>query len=277
MAGPTPTSALIHAATMVTAGVYLIARTHVLFELAPPVQFAVAVIGAATLLMAGFSALTQNDIKRVLAYSTISQIGYMFLALGVGAWSAAIFHFMTHAFFKALLFLAAGIVIEALHHEHDIFRMGGLRKELPVAFWTFLIGGCALAGLPLITAGYYSKDLIVWERWQSAAGSSGLWTAGIAGVFLTSLYTFRLIFVVFFGRVRTHVSRRPGFAMSLPVIVLAGLSIVGGFDRAPFARFIATALPGSQEGTDAHQRKQSRAWPRRLLSRRPSGRLVLFA
>ena len=243
MAGPTPTSALIHAATMVTAGVYLIARTHVLFELAPAVQFAVAAIGAATLLMAGFSALTQNDIKRVLAYSTVSQIGYMFLALGVGAWGAAIFHFMTHAFFKALLFLAAGIIIESLHHEHNIFRMGGLRKELPIAFWTFLIAGCSLAGLPLITAGYYSKDLILWSAGSSAAGSTGLWAAGIAGVVLTSLYTFRLIFLVFFGPVRTPVSRRPGLAMTIPVCVLAVLSIVGGFDKAPFARFIATALP----------------------------------
>ncbi len=243
MAGPTPTSALIHAATMVTAGVYLIARTHVLFELAPPVQFAVAAIGAATLLMAGFSALTQNDIKRVLAYSTVSQIGYMFLALGVGAWGAAIFHFMTHAFFKALLFLAAGIIIESLHHEHNIFRMGGLRKELPIAFWTFLIAGCSLAGLPLITAGYYSKDLILWSAGSSGAGSTGLWAAGIAGVVLTSLYTFRLIFLVFFGPVRTSVTRRPGLAMTIPVCMLAVLSIVGGFDKAPFARFIATALP----------------------------------
>src|SRR6201993_1147111 len=162
MAGPTPTSALIHAATMVTAGVYLIARTHVLFALAPPVQFAVAVIGIATLLLAGFSALTQHDIKRVLAYSTVSQIGYMFLALGVGAWQAAIFHFMTHAFFKALLFLGAGVIINALHDEHSIFRMGGLRKELPVTFWPFLIAGCSLAGLPFITAGFFSKDLIIW-------------------------------------------------------------------------------------------------------------------
>ena len=137
MAGPTPVSALIHAATMVTAGVYLIARTHVLYSLAPAAQFAVALVGAATLLIAGFSALTQWDLKRVLAYSTMSQIGYMFLALGVGAWPAAIFHFMTHAFFKALLFLAAGIVIDALHDEHSIFRMGGLRTRLPVAFWTF--------------------------------------------------------------------------------------------------------------------------------------------
>src|SRR6267154_2620814 len=162
MAGPTPTSALIHAATMVTAGVYLIARTHVLFTLAPSVQFTVAIIGAATMLLAAFSALAQRDMKRVLAYSTISQIGYMFLALGVGAWQAAMFHFLTHAFFKALLFLCAGVIIEAVHDEHSIFRMGGLRKELPIAFWTFLAGGCALAGLPFITAGFFSKDLIIW-------------------------------------------------------------------------------------------------------------------
>jgi NADH-quinone oxidoreductase subunit L len=160
MAGPTPVSALIHAATMVTAGVYLIARTHVLFSLAPVAQALVAAIGAVTLLMAGFSALVQSDIKRILAYSTISQIGYMFLALGVGAWSAAIFHFWTHAFFKALLFLGAGVVILAMHEEHDIFKMGGLRKQLPVTFWTFLIGAASLAALPFVTAGFYSKDLI---------------------------------------------------------------------------------------------------------------------
>jgi NADH-quinone oxidoreductase subunit L len=248
MAGPTPTSALIHAATMVTAGVYLVARTHVLYTLAPPVQLAVAIIGAATLVMAGCSALVQTDIKRVLAYSTISQIGYMFLALGVGAWSAAIFHFMTHAFFKALLFLAAGIVIEALHHEHNIFRMGGLRKELPIAFWTFLIGGSALAGLPLLTAGFYSKDLIVWSAWSAEHGSPVFWAIGVGGVFLTSLYTYRLIFQVFFGDLRTPVSRRPGLAMSLPVIVLAALSIVGGFDRGPFTRLMTTALPATTEG-----------------------------
>src|SRR6185437_4335365 len=157
------------------------------------------------------------------------------------------FHFMTHAFFKALLFLAAGIVIEALHHEHDIFRMGGLRKELPVAFWTFLIGGCALAGLPLITAGFYSKDLILWSAANSRAGSAGLWGVGIAGVVLTSLYTFRLIFVVFFGQASTPVSRRPGAAMLIPACVLAFLSIVEGFDKAPFAAFLATALPALHE------------------------------
>jgi NADH-quinone oxidoreductase subunit L len=244
MAGPTPTSALIHAATMVTAGVYLIARTHTLFELAPPVLFIVAVIGAATLLLAGFSALAQRDIKRVLAYSTISQIGYMFLALGVGAWTAAIFHFMTHAFFKALLFLAAGIVIKALHEEHDMFRMGGLRRELPVAFWTFLAGGCALAGLPLITSGAYSKDLILWHAWSSPDGSPVLWAAGIAGVFLTSLYTFRLIFLVFFGQPGTEVTHPPGFWMQLPVWILAAFSIAAGFPQRSITNFLAIALPG---------------------------------
>src|SRR5512146_15998 len=209
MAGPTPTSALIHAATMVTAGVYLIARTHVLFSLAPPVMLAVAVIGAATLMLAGCSALTQRDIKRVLAYSTISQIGYMFLALGVGAWSAAIFHFMTHAFFKALLFLAAGAVIQALHHEHDMFKMGGLRKQIPLTFWAFLISGCALAGLPIITAGFYSKGMILWSAWSSPQGGAALWLAGVVGVLLTALYIFRVIFSAFFGAAQIPVEHAP--------------------------------------------------------------------
>jgi NADH-quinone oxidoreductase subunit L len=247
MAGPTPTSALIHAATMVTAGVYLIARTYVLFTLAPDARLAVAVIGAATLLLAGCSALTQSDIKRVLAYSTISQIGYMFLALGVGSWAAAMFHFMTHAFFKALLFLAAGIVIEALHEEHNIFRMGGLRKELPIAFWTFLIGGCSLAGLPLITAGYFSKDFILWSAWSSREGSAWLWTAGIVGVLLTALYTFRLIFLVFFGEVRTPVTQRPGYRIAVPVVILAALSVAGGWLKAPLLPFVNRALPPLME------------------------------
>ena len=255
MAGPTPTSALIHAATMVTAGVYLIARMHVLYALAPQAQQAVATVGIATLLLAGFSALTQWDIKRVLAYSTISQIGYMFVALGVGAWSAAIFHFMTHAFFKALLFLVAGIIINALHHEHSIFRMGGLRKELPVAFWTFLIGGCSLAGLPLITAGFYSKGLIIWEARASAGGSTLLWILSIVGVLLTALYTFRVIFLVFFGEAKTPVTHRPGFAMKAPVVILSALSVVGGFVNTPaflgnvhkFSDFMETSLPRAVE------------------------------
>ena len=250
MAGPTPVSALIHAATMVTAGVYLIARTHVLYSLAPPAQFAVAVVGAATLLIAGFSALTQWDFKRVLAYSTISQVGYMFLALGVGAWPAAIFHFMTHAFFKALLFLGAGIVIKSLDDEHNIFRMGGLRRQLPVAFWTFLIAGCSLAGLPLITAGAFSKDWIVWGAWSAANGSAGLWIVALVGVLLTSLYTFRMIFLVFFGEAHTQAVKKPGYAMLVPCVVLALLSIAGGYLKTPFARFLETVLPWN--ATDVH-------------------------
>src|SRR5690348_9455254 len=255
MAGPTPTSALIHAATMVTAGVYLIARTHVLFSLAPAAQLAVAVVGAATLILAGFSAVTQSDIKRVLAYSTVSQIGYMFLALGVGAWSAAIFHFMTHAFFKALLFLGAGVIIESLHHEHSIFKMGGLRKEMPVAFWTFLAAGCSLAGLPLITAGFYSKGLIVWEAWSAKDGNPWLWLAAVVGVLLTSLYIFRLIFLVFYGGEQTQPSKRIGYTMTVPVVILCVLSIVGGFVEVPrwlgnvpaFSTLVNSSLPAVAE------------------------------
>jgi NADH-quinone oxidoreductase subunit L len=255
MAGPTPVSALIHAATMVTAGVYLIARTHVLFSLAPPVQTAVAVIGAATLLLAGFSALTQKDIKRVLAYSTISQIGYMFLALGVGAWSAAMFHFMTHAFFKALLFLCAGVVILAQHEEHDMFKMGGLRTRIPVVFWTFLIGSASLSALPLVTAGFYSKDLILWQAWSSPAGGKWFWLAGLLGAFITSLYTFRMVFVTFFGKEKIGLSMKPGTRMIVPLSVLALLSLIGGFVELPdtlgdlplFSNFLESAFPVSSE------------------------------
>lgn len=246
MAGPTPVSALIHAATMVTAGVYLIARTHVLFALAPIVQNAVAVIGALTLLTAGFSALTQHDIKRVLAYSTISQIGYMFLALGVGAWSSAIFHFMTHAFFKALLFLGAGTVILALDHEHNMSRMGGLRRELPLTFWTFLIGASSLSALPLVTAGFYSKDQILWYSLASGGGNPWLWTAGVAGALITSLYAFRMVFLTFFGEPKGRVSRRPGTAMKISLGVLAVLSVVAGFAESPeglFSGFLSAVLP----------------------------------
>ncbi|MCX5655538.1 MAG: NADH-quinone oxidoreductase subunit L [Planctomycetota bacterium] len=251
MAGPTPTSALIHAATMVTAGVYLIARMNVLFALAPAVQLAVAIIGAATLLVASCAALVQTDIKRVLAYSTISQIGYMFLALGVGAWSAAIFHFMTHAFFKSLLFLGAGVVIIALHHEHDMRKMGGLRKELPGTFWAFLIGAASLAALPLVTAGFYSKDLILARAWMAPAGGLWLWLAGLAGALLTAVYTFRMVFLVFFGPLKEKPARRPGVAIGIPLAVLAALSIVGGFIELPanlggrpvFSNFLASALP----------------------------------
>jgi NADH-quinone oxidoreductase subunit L len=233
MAGPSPVSALIHAATMVTAGVYLIARTHVLFSLAPVVQSAIAIIGALTLLIAGFSALAQHDLKRILAYSTISQIGYMFLALGVGAWSAAVFHFMIHAFFKALLFLGAGIVILVLDEEHDIFKMGGLRKKMPVVFYTFLIGSASLSALPLVTAGFYSKDQILWYSFSSQSGSILLWLAGIIGALLTALYSFRMIFITFYGEAKTEPSFFPGKLMTYPLIILAVLSVFGGFVELP--------------------------------------------
>ena len=162
------------------------------------------------MLIAGFSALAQHDLKRVLAYSTISQIGYMFLALGIGAWSAAIFHFMIHAFFKALLFLAAGAVIHLLHDEHDMFRMGGLRKKCRLSFITFLIGAASLSALPLITAGFYSKDQILWFGWSSDCKQQWLWLAGITGALLTSLYTFRMIFLTFFGEVKTEPHHKAG-------------------------------------------------------------------
>ena len=233
MAGPSPVSALIHAATMVTAGVYLIARTHVLFSLAPVVQSAIAIIGALTLLIAGFSALAQHDLKRILAYSTISQIGYMFLALGVGAWSAAVFHFMIHAFFKALLFLGAGIVILVLDEEHDIFKMGGLRKKMPVVFYTFLIGSASLSALPLVTAGFYSKDQILWYSFSSQSGSILLWLAAIIGALLTALYSFRMIFITFYGEVKTEPSFFPGKLMTYPLIILAVLSVFGGYVELP--------------------------------------------
>jgi NADH-quinone oxidoreductase subunit L len=251
MAGPSPVSALIHAATMVTAGVYLIARTHVLFSLAPVIQSAIAIIGALTLLIAGFSALAQHDLKRILAYSTISQIGYMFLALGVGAWSAAVFHFMIHAFFKALLFLGAGIVILVLNEEHDIFRMGGLRKKMPVVFMTFLIGSASLSALPLITAGFYSKDQILWYAWSSQSGSTLLWLAGLTGALLTALYSFRMIFITFYGKAKIEPAFKPGKLMTVPLIILAVLSVLGGFVELPrsignihlFSNLVENTLP----------------------------------
>ena len=251
MAGPTPVSALIHAATMVTAGVYLIARMHGLFMLAPTIQLAVAVIGVLTLLLAAVNALMQRDIKRVLAYSTISQIGYMFLALGVGAWSAALFHFLTHACFKALLFLSAGSVILSLHHEQDMYRMGGLRRSLPLTFWTFLIGAAALSGIPLITSGFYSKDWILWSAWSSPFGNHWLWIGGIIGTMLTGLYSFRMVFLVFFGEQRTKPGPEAGPAVSIPLILLALLALTVGFLEIPrtlgdlplFSHYLGHTLP----------------------------------
>ena len=234
MAGPTPVSALIHAATMVTAGVYLIARTNGLFLLTPDVLELVGIVGGVTLVLAGFAALVQTDIKRILAYSTMSQIGYMFLALGVGAWEAAIFHLMTHAFFKALLFLASGAVINACHHEQNIFKMGGLWNKLPLAYASFIVGGAALAALPLVTAGFYSKDEILWEAF--ASGHSELLYAGLAGAFLTSIYTFRLIFIAFHGEQKTEAHSGHGVAYWLPLSTLIVLStFVGALITPPLA------------------------------------------
>ena len=221
MAGPTPVSALIHAATMVTAGVYLIARLHVLFELAPLVQW----------LVAACSALTQRDLKRVLAYSTMSQIGYMFLALGVGAWSAAIFHLFTHAFFKSLLFLGAGVVIQSLDEEHDMWKMGGLRRDLPLAFWSLLIGAASLSALPWITAGFFSKDAILSATF--ASGGWGLWLAGVAGAALTSLYAFRMVFLTFLGQQQLEPRGGRPWQMALPLVMLAALAVIAGYAMAP--------------------------------------------
>lgn len=223
MAGPTPVSALIHAATMVTAGVYLIARLHPLFILSPDVLlYWVGGVGAVSMLVAGFCALAQTDIKRILAYSTMSQLGYMFIALGVGAWQAAIFHLMTHAFFKALLFLASGAVIVSVHHEQNIFKMGGLAKKIPLVFACFVVGGGALVALPFITVGFYSKEAILWEAY--AGGYQVLFWAGVVGAFLTSLYTFRLVWIAFFGKEKTHAEPLSGIAYWLPLSVLLLLS-----------------------------------------------------
>ncbi len=227
MAGPTPVSALIHAATMVTAGVYLIARLHPLFELTPGILlYWVGGVGALTLVVAGFCALAQTDIKRILAYSTMSQIGYMFLALGVGAWQGAIFHLMTHAFFKALLFLSSGAVILAVHHEQDIFKMGGLRKKIPLVFWCYIVGGGALAAIPWVTVGFYSKEAILWETY--ATGHMVLFYMGVFGAFLTALYTFRMIWIIFFGEEKTHAHKLSGVSYWLPLTVLLVLSTAVG-------------------------------------------------
>jgi NADH-quinone oxidoreductase subunit L len=239
MEGPTPVSALIHAATMVTAGVYLIARAAPLFELAGSIQDLAGVLGAVTLLLAGLVALVQTDIKRVIAYSTMSQIGYMFLGVGLGAYGAGLFHLMTHAFFKALLFMAAGVVIHALADEQDIRRMGGLARELPLTFQAFLVGSLALAAVPPF-AGFFSKDAVLSSA--ADAGTLGwiLWGAGVLGAFLTALYTFRLLFVVFFGELsafaREHLHKarfEGGVAMMWPVAVLSVLALVGGFLQVP--------------------------------------------
>lgn len=235
MAGPTPVSALIHAATMVTAGVYLVARCNPLYALAPEALHFVAIIGIATAIFAALIGLRQNDIKKVLAYSTVSQLGLMFLALGVGAYTTAIFHVTTHAFFKALLFLSAGSVIHGLGGEQDIRNMGGLRKYMPITFWVFLIGTFAIAGFPFMS-GFFSKDEIFAHTYEH--GGKLLWGLGGFGAFLTAIYMCRLLYVTFFGVYRGteeqkhHIHESP-FVMTLPLMVLAVLSVIGGFLNTP--------------------------------------------
>ncbi|MYD43998.1 MAG: NADH-quinone oxidoreductase subunit L [Gammaproteobacteria bacterium] len=228
MAGPTPVSALIHAATMVTAGVYLIARMQDMFLLPGPAMLWVAFVGLITLFISSFTALVQTDIKRILAFSTMSQIGYMFLALGVGAWSAGIFHLMTHAFFKALLFLASGSVILALHHEQDIFKMGGLWNKLKIPFASMLIGSLALAALPG-TSGFFSKDAILLTAYGEANYGLLFWIGAVGAAFMTSLYTTRMMLITFFGETKTEPHDHSRLNMWGPLLVLCLLSIGGGW------------------------------------------------
>ena len=229
MAGPTPVSALIHAATMVTAGVYLCCRMFSVMEIAPEVMIFISITGAVTLLVAGFAALVQTDIKRILAYSTMSQLGYMFMAVGAEAYQAGLFHMLTHAFFKALLFLSSGAVILAFHHEQNIFKMGGLFYKNKFLFACFAIGGGALAAIPFLTIGFFSKDAILAAVWtqQHLAGESIfniLYWVGVAGAFLTSIYTFRLIWIVFFGKENTPYHEIKGATYWAPLAILAVLS-----------------------------------------------------
>jgi NADH-quinone oxidoreductase subunit L len=239
MAGPTPVSALIHAATMVTAGVYFVSRCNVLYTMSPFALQVVAVVGALTALFAATIALTQNDIKKVLAYSTVSQLGYMFLGLGVGAYAAGLFHVLTHSFFKALLFLCSGCVIHAMSGEQDMRNMGGLRKKMPVTFITMLIGTLAIAGIPGFS-GFFSKDEILWQTYSSPQGSHILWFIGVLAAVMTAFYMFRLIFMTFFNECRAseevqhHIHEAPK-SMTVPLMVLSVLSIFGGYIGVPEA------------------------------------------
>ncbi|HEV8383829.1 MAG TPA: NADH-quinone oxidoreductase subunit L [Candidatus Acidoferrales bacterium] len=278
MEGPTPVSALIHAATMVTAGVYMVARSSVIYAHAPTAMTVVAVIGCVTAFFAATIGLAQNDIKRVLAYSTVSQLGYMMLACGVGAFSAGIFHLMTHSFFKALLFLAAGSVIHALHGEQDLRRMGGLRTKIPWTYWTMLMATLAISGAPLFS-GFFSKDAILWKTASSTfstpQGNQLLWALALATAVLTAIYMFRLLFLAFFGAPRydehrVHVHEAPR-SMLVPLVILAALSMVGGFVGVPeslgggdrIERFLAPAFAAAEsaapEATTEHAAKYSHA------------------
>jgi len=254
MAGPTPVSALIHAATMVTAGIYMIARSNILFTLSPITMSIIAIVGLATAIIAAIIALTQTDIKKVLAYSTVSQLGYMFLGLGVGAYTGAFFHVLTHAFFKALLFLGAGSVIHAMSNEQDMRKMGALKKKLPITFLTMLMGTLAISGLPPF-AGFFSKDEILAHVYEH---NKLLWVIGVLGAMLTAFYMFRMMFLTFWGTFRGtdeqkhHLHESP-LSMTIPLIVLAILSVVGGFIGVPevlggghwLAHYLAPVFEGS--------------------------------
>lgn len=270
MAGPTPVSALIHAATMVTAGIYMIARSNILYTLAPVSQLVVAVTGLATAILAGTIALKQNDIKKVLAYSTVSQLGYMFLGLGVGAYTGAVFHVMTHAFFKALLFLGAGSVIHAMHHEQDIRYMGGLRKHMPITHITFLLGCLAISGIPPFS-GFFSKDEILTAAYTV---NPLYFYVGVGGALLTAFYMFRLYAMTFHGRFRGtpeqhhHLHESPA-AVTIPLIVLAILSVIGGFVGVPelfaenghsLAKFLAPVFEGSEKLRATHLPDHQTEW-----------------
>ncbi len=270
MAGPTPVSALIHAATMVTAGIYMIARSNILYTLAPVSQLVVAVTGLATAILAGTIALKQNDIKKVLAYSTVSQLGYMFLGLGVGAYTGAVFHVMTHAFFKALLFLGAGSVIHAMHHEQDIRYMGGLKKHMPITHITFLLGCLAISGIPPFS-GFFSKDEILTAAYTV---NPIYFYVGVGGALLTAFYMFRLYAMTFQGRFRGtpeqqhHLHESPA-AITIPLIVLAILSVVGGFVGVPelfaenghsLAKFLAPVFEGSEKLRATHLPDHQTEW-----------------
>ncbi len=258
MAGPTPVSALIHAATMVTAGVYLVARMSSVYLLAPGISHVVAVIGVLTAFLAATIALVQTDIKKVLAYSTVSQLGFMFLALGVGAYGVAIFHVMTHAFFKACLFLGAGSVIHALGGEQDIRKMGGLRTRIPITFWTFAIATAAIAGIPGL-AGFFSKDEILWYAFASASGgATWLWGLAALTALLTAVYMTRLLWLTFFGASRMshdvghHVHESPP-SMTSVLVLLALLSAIGGYFALPHFLEPQLPLPQLAEGREHYE------------------------
>ncbi len=237
MEGPTPVSALIHAATMVTAGVYMCARSNALFKLTPETSFIVACVGALTAILAASIALVQNDIKRVLAYSTVSQLGFMFMAVGVGAYWVAVFHLYTHAFFKALLFLGSGSVIHSMSGEQDMRKMGGLRNKIPVTFWTMFIGSVAIAGIPGL-AGFFSKDEILWQAFSSPIGSKAVYVVGLTTAFMTAFYMWRLMFMTFYGTSRVeaetakHIHESP-VSMTGPLTILAAGSVLAGWIGVP--------------------------------------------